>query len=417
MKVLCLSPYIYDEAHAEFFKNKTGFGMMVRTICTYLGALEEVALLTLAITPGYRRGTNGDTYAVLPHRWSDVLRNIRPRDIWKAVQMFMAYPQSLNMRMHYAYYALNRGAVRSAIRAYNPDVVHIHGAGMADRVFFEVCQEMGIPIAVTLHGVIGLSDTIQLPNWEKAWEKTLLQTAEKEHLPVSIVGTGGKQAVCKAYGLCGENIIPIPNCVDMAKDTESVDVRKIWNIPAENRVITVVGNISVNKNQLQVAQAYALLPEILRKNTTILFLGAETDGGALAREIQRQGDDGHLVLCGFVSRSQLACYYQTAALTVLASYTEGFGISVAEGFQFGVPAVLFDDLDAVPDLASEGAVITVKERSTQALAHAIQAALEKSWDAAAIREHGKNFSPELMAERYDRLLRSSMNQIGTCKSL
>lgn len=410
IKVLCLSPYIYDEAHPEFLRNKTGFGMMVRTICAYLGALDEVALLTSAITPGYPRGSGGNAYTVLSHRWSDVLRNIRPRDIRKAVRMFFAYPQGLKMRLHYVYYALNRGSVRAAIRTYKPDVVHIHGTGMASRVFFETCREMEVPIAVTLHGVNGLCDAVEVVRWEKEWEKELLQEAEREHIPVSIVGTGGKRAVCEAYGLSGENITPIPNCADMEKKPVAVDVRKLWKIPPENRVITVVGNISVNKNQVQVAQAYGLLPEPLRQSTTILFLGTEADGGALAREIQRQGAGAHLIACGFISRNCLESYYREASLTVLASYTDGFGISVAEGFQYGVPAVLFDDLDAVPDMASEAAVITVKERSTQALAAAIQAALEKSWDAAAIREHGKNFSPELMAERYDKLLRSARNQ-------
>lgn len=408
MKILCLAPYIFDEDFPEFRWNKTGFGIMVRTICTQLGKRHEVALLSNVITSGHSGKETCAAFEILPHRWKDVLFCVRLQDIVMALRLFVQDSQSLRMRFHYAYYGLNQGAVRAAIRKFAPDVVHIHGGEQTAYLAMESCRKMQVPFVMTLHGILGNRDGV-ISKRDKRCEKVVLQMAEQERIPVSIVGSGGKRKLCELYGLTGENIISIPNCVDMEEEPVAVDVRKVWNIPAENHIIAVVGNITVNKNQVQVAQAYALLPESLRQTTTVLFLGTESDGGALAQEIQRQKAEDHLILCGFVPHNELENYYRAASLTVLASITEGFGLSIAEGFQFGVPAVFFEDMDAASDLYAEDAAILVKERTTRALADAIQTALKRTWDVSVIQKHGAQFAPQRIAEKYLALLGCAAN--------
>lgn len=50
MKVMIVSPYIYEENMVEFTRNKTGFGIMVRNIVDSVGELNDVVLLTRVIT-------------------------------------------------------------------------------------------------------------------------------------------------------------------------------------------------------------------------------------------------------------------------------------------------------------------------------------------------------------------------------
>ena len=84
----------------------------------------------------------------------------------------------------------------------------------------------------------------------------------------------------------------------------------------------------------------------------------------------------------------------------MSSISEGFGLSIIEGFVYGKPTVAFADLAAVPDLYHEKAMVLVKERSDIALANGMLKVMNNNWDATWITKYAENFSFEVMAKRY-----------------
>ena len=84
----------------------------------------------------------------------------------------------------------------------------------------------------------------------------------------------------------------------------------------------------------------------------------------------------------------------------MASRDEGFGLSLIEGFSFGIPCVTFSDLDAVQDIMNEDAVLLCASRDDKDFSDVISAAIKKKWDKEKITEYAKQFSLETMAERY-----------------
>ena len=95
---------------------------------------------------------------------------------------------------------------------------------------------------------------------------------------------------------------------------------------------------------------------------------------------------------------------------MLASKLEGFGLSIIEGYHYGVPAVCFDRIDAFDDLYHEKCMTPVYEYSDKALANAIHKTLMQQWDKDFIRTFAQKFSNHQMASAYLNILRQA--QVG-----
>ena len=110
--------------------------------------------------------------------------------------------------------------------------------------------------------------------------------------------------------------------------------------------------------------------------------------------------NGKAHVLGFLSHEELCDVLNQADLNIVASKNEGFGLSIIEAFTHGVPTVSFSDLDAIPDLYNEKAMIIVNRRGDLDLSLGIDAGLKKDWDKTWIREYSKRFSLERVAQSY-----------------
>ena len=110
-------------------------------------------------------------------------------------------------------------------------------------------------------------------------------------------------------------------------------------------------------------------------------------------------------MTGFLPHEELSNYFCEADLVVLASIEEGFGLSMVEGFVYGVPSVTFCDLDAVSDIYDEKAMLLCSERTDEEFAKTMEQALEKKWDSKWIMDYSKKFSVECMRDQYLSLYR------------
>ena len=395
MKVIVAAPYVYKKNWPEFTKNRTGFGIMVNDIFESISEIVEVSLISLVITKGHGK--------FFKHTWLDVFKNAKLKDWIKGLKYFFGYKQVFFNRVKYFYYALNSGAIRCSIRNLRPDVVHIHGIGMQTKPFIDVCEDEKIPYVLTLHGLIGFSNSVLAKQWDKDLEKTFLIDAEQRKIPVTVISTGMKRRIEENYlHHEAKNITVICNGSRIANEENDislsdVDLRKEFGLNNE-KIVVVIGSICERKNQVQIVRALAT--GIVSTPCHVFLCGVDTINGCVQKVIEETGLSDRIHLLGFLSKEKLHQVLSQADLNVVASKDEGFGLSIVEAAAHGVPTVTFWDLDAVPDLYDENTMITVDSRDDSALAKGIEDALTKTWNKRWIREFAKKFSLEKMARNY-----------------
>nr|WP_319219501.1 glycosyltransferase family 4 protein [uncultured Trichococcus sp.] len=398
MRVLILSKYIYEECLPEFNKNKTGFGSMVKATAESITQYDDVGVLTRVITQGGKL----DKYTLIKHTWSDVLKSITIKSLCQSIVEAIGHEDSIKNKLKFLYFNLDIGLTKKIIKEFKPQIIHIHGIGESSKIYIDICDEMHIPYIVTLHGLIGLDSSILAPKINVDFEKDFLQLSEKRNIPVSVISSGMKQRIITNYGLQkGDNINIITNGTNTELDGKVYSkIRETYNIPDENEIIICLGNITKRKNQIQVVEAISRLKEDTRSKLTILFVGNDELNGTLQKRIYDLGLKDNFIICGFIENKEIPSYFNESKLNIVASLDEGFGLSMIEGFVYGVPTITFNDLDAIEDLYNDKAMILVHERSTEALSEGIESALKKNWDKKYIQKYSELFSLKKMSRKY-----------------
>lgn len=182
----------------------------------------------------------------------------------------------------------------------------------------------------------------------------------------------------------------------------SKSIREQYNIPQQAKILLYVGNISENKNQIQMVEAFDLLPDELRINTWVLFCGENHmgDDESFKDAIKISRSASHLIVCGGIKKEIIPAYYQDADAVVLLSKSEGFGLSLIEGMYFGKPCLMFTDMDAYENIYNECAVIGVTDRNNQSVAKGIGKLLTNEWNLKTIKKYSEKFGKETMARNY-----------------
>ncbi|MBR5315113.1 MAG: glycosyltransferase family 4 protein [Clostridia bacterium] len=400
MKVLILTPRIYEKSLKKFQKNKNGFTMMVSDIAKSLSSFDNVFVASYAFTKEER--LSHSLIFVKRTVWQ-LLKTFSFRYLTKGLRAAVSIKAPLKLRLKYLYYTLSQPFFRSIIQQIRPDVVSIHGISYASEQFIQTCCELKIQYTVTLHGLLGLNEKLKVTTHDRQAEKNFLITAEKENIPVSVISSGIKRRIVQMYGLKnGDNISVIPNGTAMRPaDSEfQIDVRNAHNIGEDQFIAVCVGNITPNKNQVQVVHSYKLLPEEVRNRLTVLFLGRECDKGQLRELIKSSGYENSLIFCDFVSRDKIGDYYHVANINLFPSLNDGFGLPIVEAFIHGIPTVSFADLDAIEDVYHASAMRLSCERTDKAYAEAIVSALDTVWDWSFIQQWGNRFSLQKTALNY-----------------
>ena len=405
MKVLMLASYIFEPGCAEFEKNRTGFGMMVKDIIDFVGKKEEVIFSSRVIT----NGRSFENYKILKHTFSDIFKSARPRDYIRAISGFFYGKYAFKDRLRNAFYDFDGGYVRSTIKSERPDIVHIHGIGPITKSYIDICLKLKIPFVVTLHGLIGLDNSVLAPDSTKRLEKEFLIKALKENIPVTVISSGMKKRIEENYLLKpADNITVVLNGTKSeAAEVNTDDI--LTSLGIENKKICLaIGNICKRKNQIEIVRAWGKLPDELRKQSAVLMCGNDLSNGEMIKEIEKINAQSEIFILGFVEKKKVEYLLENASLNIVASLDEGFGLSIIEAFSHGVPTVTFSDLDAVPDLSSDYAMLFSKSRKTEDFSLAIASALLKEWHKEKIKKHAERFTMESTADKYIEVYKNSI---------
>lgn len=426
MKVMIIAPYIYDDNMIEFTKNKTGFGLMVQNIVSSVAELENVVLLTRVIT----KGKNEKKFKILSHTWGQFFSNAKLKDWLIGIKAFFANGVTVKDKARHVFYEVDGGYVRKQIQKEKPDIVHIHGIGTITESYIRICEEMKVRYTVTLHGLIGLNDSVSAPAYEKQIERDFLIKAEKNNIPVSVISSGMKARIEEKYlGKKANNITVITNGTKKSNENDTKFIQEEGTLTQEKfqeyysdclkqndlypklndtyaylqyskkngkKILFFVGNITKNKNQMQAVEI--LKNTKVFKNTLLVLWGREVDNGEVRRKIVEYQLHKNVILGGF--NDQMDIFWKFCDINLFLSLNDGFGLPIVEGYMHGVPCVTFEDLDATQDLYYPEAMLKVKDRSIESVANALRTSLDKNWNHEEIAEIGNMFSIDSMSEKY-----------------
>ena len=426
MKVMIIAPYIYDDNIIEFTKNKTGFGIMVQNIVSSVAELENVVLLTRVIT----KGKNEKNFKILSHTWGQFFSNAKLKDWLIGIKAFFANGVTVKDRARHVFYEVDGGYVRKQIQMEKPDIVHIHGIGTITESYIRICEEMKVRYTVTLHGLIGLNDSVSAPVYEKQIERDFLIKAEKNNIPISVISSGMKARIEEKYlGKKANNITVITNGTKKSDENDTKFIREEGTLTQEKfqeyysdclkqndlypklsdtyaylqyskkngkKILFFVGNITKNKNQMQAVKI--LKNTKVFENILLVLWGREVDNGEVRKKIVEYQLHKNVILGGFNDRMDI--FWKFCDVNLFLSLNDGFGLPIVEGYMHGVPCVTFEDLDATQDLYYPEAMLKVKDRSNESVTDTLKIALDKNWKYEEIIEIGNMFSIDIMSEKY-----------------
>lgn len=426
MKVMIIAPYIYDDNIIEFTKNKTGFGIMVQNIVSSVAELENVVLLTRVIT----KGKNEKNFKILSHTWGQFFSNAKLKDWLIGIKAFFANGVTVKDKARHVFYEVDGGYVRKQIQKEKPDIVHIHGIGTITESYIRICEEMKVRYTVTLHGLIGLNDSVSAPAYEKQIERDFLIKAEKNNIPISVISSGMKARIEEKYlGKKANNITVITNGTKKSDENDTKFIREEGTLTQEKfqeyysdclkqndlypklsdtyaylqyskkngkKILFFVGNITKNKNQMQAVEI--LKNTKVFENTLLVLWGREVDNGEVRKKIAEYQLHKNVILGGFNDRMDI--FWKFCDVNLFLSLNDGFGLPIVEGYMHGVPCVTFEDLDATQDLYYPEAMLKVKDRSNESVTDTLKIALDKNWRYEEIIEIGNMFSIDIMSEKY-----------------
>lgn len=395
-----LTSYVTLKGHSEFMRNQTGFGYMVMDIAKAVGKIEHVDV--------FATDTRGNCFEY------ESVRFLKRSMITCLLGLFNCLPLGtlLNLRENYSmsngsfirlmYYWLMTGYLKQLLTREKYDVVHIHGCSFATELWMKVCKQCNQKYVVTLHGLNSFSDTVKLEPAGKQYERDFLKRVTDGEFPVTVISSGMKQKIEKAYGVDDCNYIAVVCNSFNVNDEPSngISCKEKYSIPQNAKLLLYVGNISDNKNQRQMVEAFGLMPVLLQENTWVLFCGRPPVDGSFEKYVNEKPYSSHLVLCGVVDKNTLSAYYKQADGVVLLSHAEGFGLSLVEGMHFGLPCAMFRDMDAFEDIYDERAVVAINKRDNDDVASAIAMLIKDDWNRDAIRDYSKKFESKAMANNY-----------------
>jgi len=201
-------------------------------------------------------------------------------------------------------------------------------------------------------------------------------------------------------GCAPEKIRVIGNGVDTIKfqSRPKNEMRRLLGLPADRSILLSIGNLTENKGFHILIEAVASLR---RQNSGVLLviIGEGVYGSHLSGKIRDLGLEGNVRLVGTQPHEELSAWYSAADVFCLASATEGCPNVVMEAMACGLPVIATRAATVMLTKPSLGLLV---DRTPEDFHHAMESALARDWDCAAIVDHARSSG-------WDKVARSVFN--------
>lgn len=150
--------------------------------------------------------------------------------------------------------------------------------------------------------------------------------------------------------------------------------RRSWELP--ERFLLFVGTLEPRKNVVGLLDAYAALPDALRRQAPLVIAGA---WGWKAEQLQHKLAErslaGQVRLLGYLHDPQLALLYNACTALVWPSFYEGFGLPPLEALACGA-RVIVSNAASLPEVVGTGGTL-LDPANVTAWSHALHAAIDE----------------------------------------
>lgn len=273
-------------------------------------------------------------------------------------------------------------ALRRALRAWRPDVVHCHNPGMAVVTALATLRRRP-PALVSVHGV-------PEEDWPAAGRALRLAG-----LPAVACGPGVAAAMEEAgYPPVGT----IPNAVGPPPEpADRSALEHEWDLAPGQPLLVSVGRLVAQKNHALAVRALANVP-----GAALVLVGEGPLAAEMRREAEAVGVADRLVLAGL--RPDARAVVGAADAVVLPSVWEGLPLVALEALAAGTPIVA-TAVRGLRELLTDGVdALLVPPGDADALASALRRVLEDGELARRLREGARRtaaaHSEEAMVEAY-----------------
>ena len=211
-------------------------------------------------------------------------------------------------------------------------------------------------------------------------------------------------------------MVVVNNAVKIETTQDDSDWTEKYPRMRGKRVILSIGSMTTNKNQIQLLRAYRLLPKEVQNETMIFIAGQDLTAGMVSDYVEQHHLQNNVIICGFLSKKELAGLYKVGNYNALLSFTEGFGLSMIEAAKYGIPTLTFSDLDAAKDIYSPDSMLLLEERTDEAVAAGLMKMFSIEWDKEAIIRSVNRFNEEIYyqyIEVYNQIIENKTNLLDS----
>lgn len=410
MRILFIasSVYIPDDKR----KNVTGYDYIVSEIAQKLSEKCEIDLYLLR---PYPHSCKVNAVSIFGHSYKDLIKFFRFRDILTYIKIAAKGNTDVKSRIRNVSYYLTMRDIERLIKRNNYDIVHIHGVTFMCALSSIAPAHCKVPFLFTMHGLIsyGIPNISQI---DQNSEQAVLNLVKDNDFIITTVSTGTKMVPCKDKGINPDKVVVVNNAVKIDDASGSINWKEKYPQVIGKSVVLSVGSICARKNQIQLLRAFNLLPDDVKSKTMIFLAGQDLSGGVVGEYVKKHHLNENVVICGFLSKKDLAGLYQIAHFNALLSISEGFGLSMIEAAKYGIPSLTFSDLDAAKDVYSPDSMLLLDERTDEAVAEGLRKMFSTEWDKEAIICSVNRFNEDIYyqyIEVYNQIIDNKTNLLDS----
>jgi glycogen(starch) synthase len=251
----------------------------------------------------------------------------------------------------------------AAAREFDPDVIHIQCFSANGVYATRLAKRLTVPLVLTLQGETVMDDADIYD--QSVALRIALRRALRDAAAVTACSAFVLADAERRFGLARGRGLVIPNGVELAEGVTPEPLR----LPFD-RFVLGVGRVVEKKGFDLLLDAFKQVAP--RYPDLGLVIGGSGPARArLVREAAAAGLSARVALPGTLSRAQVAWAMDAAAIFVLPSRIEPFGIVVVEALRAGCPTVVSERGGATEIVRHGVDAIVADPCDTDALAHAI----------------------------------------------
>lgn len=247
----------------------------------------------------------------------------------------------------------------------------------------------------TIHDLIHIDFPEENSRFKSIYYNQIVKPGMRRAKAVLTVSEYSKQRLIEWSGLDEQKIVVVGNGVDPI--FSPFGEKKRMDAP----YMLYIRNSKPHKNVLALVRAFA----IMQQNDVKLVLNGSPEP-EIQHEALRLGVLDRIIFAGRIPENQLPAYYRGAAVVIMPSLYEGFGLPALEGMASGVPVVV-SNTTSLPEVVSDAGIL-VDPTEPLSIAEGLDCALSDTLLRHQLKERGlmraKLFNWDDVAARVNRVM-------------